>query len=44
MGLPCPNLGTGSHNHHGRFEYACAEEMDRCVDTLLNIAGRCNGL
>lgn len=38
MGLPCPNLGTGSHNHHGRFEYACVEAMDACVDMLTNIA------
>src|SRR5690606_23503301 len=21
MGLPCPNLFTGGHNYHGRFEY-----------------------
>lgn len=38
MGLPCPNLGTGSHNHHGKFEYAVAEEMDKCVDTIILIA------
>ena len=38
MGLPCPNLGTGSHNHHGRFEYACCEDMDRCAMLLVEIA------
>ena len=37
MGLPCPNLGTGSHNHHGRFEFASVEDMDACVDMLVNI-------
>lgn len=37
MGLPCPNLGTGSHGHHGRFEYAVVEEMDKCVDTVIKI-------
>lgn len=37
MGLPCPNLGTGSANHHGRFEYAVVEEMDKCVETIINI-------
>ena len=37
MGLPCPNLGTGSGNHHGRFEFAVVEEMDRCVDTIIKI-------
>lgn len=39
MGLPCPNLGTGSHNHHGRFEFACAEEMELCSELLIRIAG-----
>jgi len=38
MGLPCPNLGTGSHNHHGKLEYACVQDMDRCVSTLIRIA------
>lgn len=39
MGLPCPNLGTGSHNHHGRMEFACAEAMDDCVRLIIEIAG-----
>lgn len=38
MGLPCPNLGTGSWNHHGRFEFACAEEMDKCVALAIKLA------
>ncbi len=38
MGLPCPNLGTGSHNHHGRFEYACCDDMEKCVEALVEIA------
>ena len=38
MGLPCPNLGTGSHNHHGRLEFAVVQEMDKCVDMLVKIA------
>ncbi|MBR5314629.1 MAG: peptidase T [Clostridia bacterium] len=37
MGLPCPNLATGSDNHHGRFEFAVVEEMDMCVNTLVEI-------
>lgn len=36
-GLPCPNLGTGSQNHHGRFEFAGVQDMEKCVDTLINI-------
>ena len=38
MGLPCPNLATGSDNHHGRFEFAVCEEMDSCVEVLIKIA------
>ena len=40
MGLPCPNLGTGSHNHHGRGEFAVVEEMDRVVDILTDLVTR----
>ena len=38
MGLPCPNLGTGSHNHHGKMEFACVEEMELCVMQVIEIA------
>ncbi|MBE6612165.1 MAG: peptidase T [Ruminococcaceae bacterium] len=38
MGLPCPNLGTGAHNCHGRFEYAVAEEMDKGALQIVEIA------
>ena len=38
MGLPCPNLGTGSHNHHGKTEFACIQAMDRCVALLIKLA------
>ena len=41
MGLPCPNLGTGSHNHHGRYEFACAEEMELCTKLVIKIAEIC---
>ncbi|MBR0144894.1 MAG: peptidase T [Clostridia bacterium] len=40
MGVPCPNLGTGSHNHHGRLEFAVTEEMDKCVASLIGVARR----
>ena len=38
MGLPCPNLCTGGHNFHGRFEYICADSMEKIVEMLLKIA------
>lgn len=36
-GLPCPNLGTGGGNYHGRFEYCVIEEMDKAVDILVQV-------
>lgn len=40
MGLPCPNLCTGGHNAHGRFEYACADDMEKIVGLLVRLAGK----
>ncbi|WP_302794851.1 peptidase T [Cloacibacillus evryensis] len=40
MGLPCPNLGTASHNHHGRLEFACVEDMERVVEMLIAVNRR----
>ena len=36
-GLPCPNLCTGGENYHGRFEYIPVEDMEKCVQMLVNI-------
>lgn len=36
-GLICPNLGTGSYNHHGRYEYASVDEMEKLVRIVLRI-------
>lgn len=36
-GLPCPNLPTGSYAHHGPYEHAVAEEMDRMVEWIAAI-------
>lgn len=38
MGLPCPNLCAGGHNFHGRFEYICAESMEKIVELLVKLA------
>ena len=40
MGLPCPNLFTGGHNGHGRFEYAVLEEMELLPPLMLEILRR----
>ena len=37
MGLPCPNLCTGGHNYHGRFEYVCAESMEKITELIIKL-------
>jgi len=37
MGLPCPNLCTGGHNFHGRYEYICIQSMEKVVEILKQI-------
>lgn len=37
MGLPCPNIGTGGFNFHGRFEYVSVTMMKKSVELLLEI-------
>lgn len=37
MGLPCPNICTGGHNYHGRYEYVCVESMNVIVDILVKL-------
>lgn len=37
MGLPCPNLGTGGHNCHGKYEYVSVQDMEKSVEVLLKI-------
>ncbi len=40
MGLPCPNLCTGGHNFHGRFEYIPVQSMEKVTRLLLELAAR----
>jgi tripeptide aminopeptidase len=37
-GLPCPNLCTGGHNFHGRYEYVSIQSMEKVVNLLLKIS------
>lgn len=39
-GLPCPNLCTGGHNFHGRYEYISIQSMEKVVELLLKIVER----
>lgn len=37
MGLPCPNLFTGGHNYHGKYEYIPVFAMEKAVEVILKI-------
>ncbi len=37
MGLPTPNIFTGGHNFHGKFEYIPVPSMEKAVDCLIKI-------
>lgn len=36
-GLPTPNIFTGGHNFHGRYEYIPVESMEKAVQVILRI-------
>jgi len=38
MGLPCPNIFTGGHNFHGKYEYISLQSMEKAVEVIVNIA------
>jgi tripeptide aminopeptidase len=39
MGLPTPNLFAGQHNIHSRLEWVSVQDMDRAVETIVQICG-----
>ena len=41
MGLPTPNLFTGGHNFHGRYEYIPVYAMEKAVQLIIRIAELC---
>jgi len=38
MGLPCPNIFAGEHAFHGKQEWASVQDMEKAVETIVNIA------
>lgn len=38
MGLLCPNLFTGGHNFHGRYEYIPIPSLQKSMETVVKIA------
>ena len=39
-GLPCPNLCTGGHNFHGRYEFISVQAMEKVVAVLEKLVTR----
>ncbi len=37
MGLPCPNIFTGGHNFHSRYEFVSLESMQAAVKVITKI-------
>lgn len=37
MGCPTPNLGTGSYNHHGVYEYLSVDEFYKMIEIVKEI-------
>lgn len=37
MGLPCPNLSTGGHNAHGKYEFVPVQSLEKMVDVLATL-------
>jgi tripeptide aminopeptidase len=38
MGLPCPNIFSGGHNFHSRYEFIPIKSMGKAVDVIVKIA------
>jgi tripeptide aminopeptidase len=38
MGLPCPNIFAGEHAFHSKVEWACVQDMEKAVETLVHLA------
>ena len=38
MGLPCPNIFTGGHNFHSRYEFIPVQSMNKAMEVIINIS------
>ncbi len=34
LGCPCPNLGTGSYHHHGRYEFLSLRDFNQMIEIV----------
>ena len=37
MGLPCPNIFSGGHNFHSRYEFISLESMEKASQVIISI-------
>jgi tripeptide aminopeptidase len=37
MGLPCPNIFAGEHAFHGKQEWVTVQDMEKAVETIVNL-------
>jgi tripeptide aminopeptidase len=37
LGLPCPNIFTGGHNFHSRYEYIPVRSMEKAVQVIVKL-------
>ncbi len=37
LGIPCPNIGTGAYNYHGRYEYLSVNEFHKMIEIVVEI-------
>lgn len=38
MGLPCPNIFAGEHAFHGKQEWVSVQDMQKAVQTIINLS------
>jgi tripeptide aminopeptidase len=38
MGLPCPNIFAGEHAFHSKLEWVSVQDMQKAVETIVNLA------
>lgn len=39
MGLPCPNIFTGEHAFHGKYEWVTVQDMEKAAEVIVRILG-----
>ncbi|PHI18557.1 peptidase T [Lewinellaceae bacterium SD302] len=37
MGLPCPNIFTGEHAFHGKYEWVTVQDMEKAAEVIVRI-------